>query len=282
MESRESRGGGNDGGSIGFNYLVNNSFCYRLPKPPVSCESPVPEGPFGPDSGFQIPWRPPLNCWPPRQPVEPPSLCPKPEAWVFTDYSSRPPKTVVDAGDGDDQIRVSCNPGQPGGVIVDVNGEKHYLTAEQARNLEIRGGRGNDTIIVDQDVQVGHWFDRLNNRGITIDGGRGDDFIVGSRGNDTIRGGRGNDTIIGSEGDDNISGGRGDDSIFGGGGNDRIAGGRGNDAIWGGEGDDTINGGRGDDTIIDWAGNNRIRGGRGRNNIIDDWPVLLQQMLYGG
>ncbi len=251
--SRESRGGGNDRSDRGFEYLAQNSFC-RPGQPPRSPMPTVPESPFGPDPGFQLPWKPPISdcrpgfpkppigCWPsPRQPIDtPPWLCPKPEARVFTDNSTCPPKTVVDAGDGDDNIRVSCDPCRPGGVIVDVNGEKHHLTPEQARNLEIRGGKGNDTIIVDPDVKVGNWFDRLTNRGITLDGGDGDDFIVGGGGNDTIRGGRGDDIILG------------------------------------GDGDDRINGGDGDDLIMDWSGNNRMRGGRGRDTVIggrdlDDW-----------
>jgi Ca2+-binding RTX toxin-like protein len=154
---------------------------------------------------------------------------------------------VVDAGDGDDNIRVSSDPNQKGGVVVDVNGQKYHLSAEEARNLEIRGGKGNDMIIVDPDVKVGNWFDRLTNRGITLDGGDGDDILVGGSGNDTIRGGRGQDLILG------------------------------------GDGNDRINGGDGDDVIMDWSGNNRIRGGRGQDLVmggqdLDDWWRNIQPL----
>lgn len=276
-ESRSDRGGGNGGGSSwgrsgdsggsdkGFDHLVRNSFCGTPDRKP---RSPMPTIPhFPPDSGpdCQLPWKPPINCWPPQkppvdsQPIPPwqsppiigpnPPWCPKPEAQVYKDYSSCPPKTVVDAGAGDDNIRVSNDPNQKGGVIVDVNGQQYHLSAEEARNLEIRGGKGNDTIIVDPDVKVGNWFDRLTNRGITLDGGDGDDILIGGSGNDTIRGGRGNDIILG------------------------------------GDGNDRINGGDGNDIIMDWSGNNRMRGGRGQDMVIggqdldwSEWPIIFQPL----
>jgi Ca2+-binding RTX toxin-like protein len=57
-----------------------------------------------------------------------------------------------------------------------------------------------------------------------LDGGDGNDKIVGTYGADIIRGGTGNDTLAGSYGDDVLSGGRGNDRfiVAAGGGNDII------------------------------------------------------------
>lgn len=68
--------------------------------------------------------------------------------------------------------------------------------------------------------------------GSTVDGGAGDDSLLGSTGNDSFTGGAGDDTIAGEEGDDTINAGDGDDVIVI---NDSF----GNDTITGGEGDET-------------------------------------------
>lgn len=98
--------------------------------------------------------------------------------------------------------------------------------------------------------------------GDTLDGGTGDDTILGAAGNDFINGrsgddslsgGDGNDTILGGAGADTISGGRGEDTLRGQGGNDQVNGGEGEDTIdFGGTGDglDTIEGGEGSDTVV--------------------------------
>lgn len=177
-------------------------------------------------------------------------------------------KIVVDAGMGNDNISVTK--GANGGVNVEVNGRTYRFTAEQAKNLEIRGGSGNDSIVVADNVKTG----------ITIRGGSGDDFIrggagndmiSGGSGNDTIDGGRGNDWIHGGSGNDNIRGGRGNDTIYAGSGNDFVDGGRGNDTIHGGIGSDTIRGGRGRDHITRDFADRDVRGGRGRDTVSWDF-----------
>lgn len=64
-----------------------------------------------------------------------------------------------------------------------------------------------------------------------MDGGNGDDLLIGGRGNDNLTGGNGNDIILGGRGNDNIVGGNGDDLLVGGQGFDRVEGGRGQDTI---------------------------------------------------
>lgn len=130
-----------------------------------------------------------------------------------------------------------------------------------------------------------------------LNGGAGDDFIWGNRGNDTIHGDSGNDyldgyhghdVIFGGQGNDTIDGGKGHDLIFGGDGNDVIAGGSDNDTIHGGAGNDTIYGGSEDDLIFGnngrdvlygGPGNDTIRGGNGADLIHGDRG---NDVLYGG
>lgn len=50
-------------------------------------------------------------------------------------------------------------------------------------------------------------------KGLTIDGGKGNDSISGTDYNDVIKGGDGDDTIYGGEGNDTITGGKGENTI---------------------------------------------------------------------
>ena len=49
--------------------------------------------------------------------------------------------------------------------------------------------------------------------GLTVDGGDGDDVIIGSAGDDVLLGGAGDDVLIGGPGNDVLDGGAGDDDI---------------------------------------------------------------------
>jgi parallel beta-helix repeat protein len=148
-------------------------------------------------------------------------------------------------------------------------------------------GGGNDIIQISRTVtasvnlQGGDGNDRLigGGGGGIIDGGNGDDELGGYAGIFTITGGAGNDLIHGGAQNDILSGGDGDDIIFGGTGNDNISGGTGKDLIHGEDGDDTLNGDEddddvrgdnGNDTISGNGGNDILRGGEGDN------------ILYGG
>ncbi len=191
-------------------------------------------------------------------------------------FFGQPTKTVIDAGKGDDLINIHTNPN--GSVDVTINGEKHSFSAEEAKNLEVRGGSGNDTIVctgeADQNSFYGMGgFDfgigRGSNPNLTIDGGSGDDIIVGSSGDDTIRGGSGDDFIMGSEGNDKINGGSGNDIIMGGDGNDEIHGGRGNDFIMGGDGNDHVYGDQGRDDVYGGKGRDWVQGGSKEQNFIE-------------
>ena len=92
--------------------------------------------------------------------------------------------------------------------------------------------------------------------GITgVEGGRFDDEIIGSSGDNVLTGGGGRDVIRGGAGRDQITGGAADGSILDGGDdNDIVRGGSGAETLLGGAGADVLEGGGGDDTIDGGAG----------------------------
>ncbi len=89
----------------------------------------------------------------------------------------------------------------------------------------------------------------------TINGGAGEDQLVGGVGDDMLDGGVGNDELLGGAGDDILRGGNGDDTALGGSGDDALNGGAGNDTLFGNDGDDFFVGIGGTDVIDGGAGN---------------------------
>src|SRR5690606_34590920 len=129
-------------------------------------------------------------------------------------------KTIIDTGNGNDQIHGHIN--DDGSMILDINGCKYHLSKEQAANLEIRAGNGEDMVTFSGKA-TGCQPD------IKVCGGNGDDLIGGGEIGIEMHGDKGNDVLIGGSGDDKIFGGKGDDKLFGMCGNDTIEGGKGND-----------------------------------------------------
>ena len=76
----------------------------------------------------------------------------------------------------------------------------------------------------------------------------------------TINGGNGNDLLVGGTGNDTINGGNGDDNLDGGTGNDTLIGGSGNDLLTGGKGADTfvLSNSSGFDRITDFGNGNDV------------------------
>lgn len=145
--------------------------------------------------------------------------------------------------------------------------------------VEVIGGSGNDYF-----HSSGEW----------LNGGPGNDTLIGSPGKDYIFGGPGNDTIRGEAGDDWLYGGEGDDTVEGSpgndflvegleekpapaellvtknapnSGNDRLYGGEGNDFVRAGSGNDLVDGGPGNDRLYGEAGNDTIEGGPGDDEV---------------
>lgn len=161
--------------------------------------------------------------------------------------------------------------------------------------LLIKGGAGNDTIIVrqvDNKISIdntpisgqgsiskivvygygGNDTIRLDGNGVTgqgvtvrgvVYGGGGADFIVGGGGHDLLSGEDGNDTIYGLGGDDTLYGQGGNDLLFGGSGHDSLYGGIGNDELVGGSNNDELWGGDGYDWLWGNDGDDFIDGGAG-------------------
>jgi Ca2+-binding RTX toxin-like protein len=149
---------------------------------------------------------------------------------------------VIQGTAGEDNVHISRAKGlagQLGLIEVNVNGNKQMLTGEQAKRLEIRTGQGNDTVVIDSGVK----------QGIKVDGGSGNDVLIGGGGDDFLSGGKGNDVIFGRGGNDLIKGGRGNDTLHGG---------KRGDIIIDDQGKNSINGGPGIDLIIDKPGKNKI------------------------
>jgi Ca2+-binding RTX toxin-like protein len=99
---------------------------------------------------------------------------------------------------------------------------------------------------------------------VMIGGGTSDDTIIGSIVNDDIEGGEGDDRLLGQ---------LGDDLIIGDVGNDTIGGGDGSDWIFGNVGADSVNGGAGNDTFefraaLDVGGVETIHGGSGFDTLL--------------
>ncbi|MCW3039188.1 MAG: putative secreted calcium-binding protein [Solirubrobacterales bacterium] len=165
-----------------------------------------------------------------------------------------PATLVVNAGAGNDRVQLS---GCRGGTELHGGPGADELTETLCRGMILLdGGTGDDTLsgapfdeptekmFQGNDRFVGGAGDDvlkerlLSSRPADMDGGSGDDVILGGAANDLLRGGAGNDTLRGGKGNDRIFGGPGADRLDGGPGRDRLAGGGGEDRYTGGPGTD--------------------------------------------
>ncbi|MGM9998591.1 MAG: M91 family zinc metallopeptidase, partial [Candidatus Bruticola sp.] len=186
-------------------------------------------------------------------------------------------------------------------IIVNVDGQEQEFSADEARNLIIDGGDGDDIIYADDKVK----------NSLYITGGYGCDNITTAQGHDIVYDNYGanristkdgNDTVIANQLDyvpnehsqtvkderslwqkfvdkltgqgsfqertvdgNIIDGGAGDDYIEGGLGSDYIKGGNGGDVIYGLNGSDVIEAGRGYDYIDAGRGSDTINAAYGNN-----------------
>ncbi len=164
-----------------------------------------------------------------------------------TDFDS----IVVEGTEDDDDLQIrQLDPGrflverrEPGAETITHSFEFTLPTDITDRDIEVldvSGLDGNDLIQA---------FGSFNVNRLKIDGGAGDDTIIGSNGKDLLFGGDGNDDIQGGLGEDELQGGAGDDVLYGGAGTDALFGGGDNDRLFGGAGFDMVYGGLGDDYL---------------------------------
>jgi Ca2+-binding RTX toxin-like protein len=209
--------------------------------------------------------------------------------WVWTGAGA----DVITTGAGDDRVTSdgddTVTTGDGNDFVDATFGGMHKL---------ISLGDGNDGI----EVGYHHGSPSDPGQGATVDGGDGNDNIVGTfaslaRGGagddaigllfaDTIEAGDGNDIVrcmqpgdstrgvvlFGNDGDDRLQTGGAADSIYGGAGRDTIhagaggdllSGGGGNDHLFAQGGHDRLYGGAGDDRLEALGGNDRLTGGAG-------------------
>jgi hypothetical protein len=160
------------------------------------------------------------------------------------------------------------------GVIIDPNpagGPSTGASRQRVRRIAITTGAGNDRIQIGGDDPTTPGVVERNRVFIRaiVDGGAGDDTIIGGFEQDILIGNAGNDTIFGDRKTDLIFGGSGDDQLFGGPGRDNIFGQAGNDRIQGGSGNDTLYGMDGDDILAGDAGEDFLNGAPGAG-ILED------------
>jgi uncharacterized delta-60 repeat protein len=160
--------------------------------------------------------------------------------------------------------------GQMGSTIVvcatfnDDNPET--FTASSVNSINVRTKGGNDIVITTGSVM----------KPMTIDGGSGNDFLMGGGGANVLFGGSGCDTLYGAAGDDVLFGGDGDDDLLGGDGNDVLVGGWGDDNLCGGNGRDLIIGGQDDDDLAGGSDEDILIGGY---TIHDNDLAALDQIM---
>lgn len=151
---------------------------------------------------------------------------------------------IVNNGDGSDFLEggedidtVQVNGSNTAGdsFRIDPNGERvrfrrtnleqFVLSIGTTENLDVNGQGGGDVIIASTGL--------ANLTSLDLDGGEGNDLLIGSDGADVLRGGAGNDTLLGNRGNDVVLGQDGNDLLI-------VNNGDGSDFLEGGEGLDTV------------------------------------------
>ncbi len=174
---------------------------------------------------------------------------------------------LLDGGDGDDTL--TGNDGNDT-LFGSVANDTFIVRGRTDGTDQFDGGPGIDTIRGTDGNDIFHALNRLANIVSieVLDGGDGFDTLVATNEDDVfdfsapgapilvgieqINGGRGDDVLVGSPGNDMLEGGPGDDILRGGPGNDTLAGGSGKDTFAFGRGD-------GDSLILDFTGSDTLR-----------------------
>ncbi len=180
----------------------------------------------------------------------------------------------LDGGDGDDTLDGGAsNDTLNGGAGIDRARRKNdfnfEVTSTELREIVATAVSSFDSLVGIETVTLiggltNNRFDlaAFTNTGVAvIEGGGGNDTVLGSEGSDSITTGSGVDVIEGRTGNDSVSSGEGDDIVNGGAGNDSLSGEGGNDSLIGGLGDDVLLGSGGKDTLTGNEGDDTMNGG---------------------
>ena len=157
---------------------------------------------------------------------------------------------TIEGTNASDKIALRLQAREPDILQVDVGDDGTAdFSFNRADVVEIVVPAGNGDDIVRIDESNGVFTDSIPT---TLDGGNGNDTLIGGSGAETLIGGNGNDTLIGGPGADTLLGGNGNDTIDGGRGNDVALMGNGDDTfVWNpGDGSDTVEGQNGTDTML--------------------------------
>lgn len=192
---------------------------------------------------------------------------------------------VADGGSGNDYVRGGSNNdilagGGGNDIVAGESGNDHVdggqgddvllggayfvmgnAVAETGNDL-VLGGTGHDWVFGDSWSQANPFDFGIGGGNDTLDGGAGDDLVVGQAGDDTLHGGAGDDVLSGRQGNDFASGGADNDQVNGDAGDDFLRGGEGDDALSGGDGNDILLGEGGIDALAGDAGRDVLIGGR--------------------
>jgi hypothetical protein len=154
----------------------------------------------------------------------------------------------VDGSAGADSITLRIRPNEPAILQVLASGRQvGNIDRSRFSTIRVDGNAGDDVVRVDESFGT---FAAVTPT--TIDGGAGDDTLIGGIGAVRLVGGAGNDLLLGGDGIDEMFGGDGNDTLDGNKANDVAFGGAGNDTfIWDpGDASDAFDGEAGIDTLV--------------------------------
>ena len=112
---------------------------------------------------------------------------------------------IVNATNGDDVVTVSGS--GPNAQVAGLSALVSVSGASAANDRLTVNSLGGDDVIDASGVAAGSIL-------LTLDGGDGDDVLIGGAGDDTLLGGAGDDVLIGGPGNDTLDGGTGDNIVL--------------------------------------------------------------------
>ena len=171
--------------------------------------------------------------------------------------------SVIDSDAANETVTISQSNGN---ISVTIDGTTTVFSASDVDEINVSLGSGSDIVIIGSNILVP----------VTVDGGAGNDLLIGGGGRSVLLGGEGNDILWGGPGDDVLLGGAGNDDLFGGGGNDALVGGGGIDILSGGSGRDLLIGSQDEDLLAGGNSEDILIGG---STVHDDNVAALDNIM---